>query len=76
MRFRFSACLLIAVAVPVLAGVAAAEPRRVVSLAPSITETVFALGMGDRLVGVSTYCDYPEQARDDSGVRFHLTRAA
>jgi iron complex transport system substrate-binding protein len=37
----------------------AAEVARIVSLAPSITETVFALGMGDRLVGVSIYCDYP-----------------
>ena len=34
-------------------------PLRVVSLAPSITETVFALGLGDRVVGVSAHCDYP-----------------
>ena len=32
---------------------------RIVSLAPSITETVFVLGDGDRLVGVTDYCDYP-----------------
>jgi iron complex transport system substrate-binding protein len=38
-------------------------PRRIVSLAPSLTETVFALGLGDRLVGVSVYCDYPPEAR-------------
>jgi cobalamin transport system substrate-binding protein len=38
-------------------------PRRIVSLAPSITETVFALGFGTRLVGVTTYCDYPSEAR-------------
>jgi iron complex transport system substrate-binding protein len=41
----------------------AAIPRRVVSLAPSITETLFALGFGERLVGVTNYCDYPPQAR-------------
>ncbi len=34
-------------------------PRRLVSLVPSITETLFALGIGDRVVGVSTSCDFP-----------------
>ncbi len=38
-------------------------PQRVVSLAPSVTETLFALGFGDRVVGVTTYCDYPPEAR-------------
>jgi iron complex transport system substrate-binding protein len=41
----------------------AAAPKRVVSLAPSVTETIFALGFGDRLVGVTTFCDYPAEAR-------------
>jgi iron complex transport system substrate-binding protein len=36
-----------------------AQPRRIVSTAPSITETLFALGLGDRVVGVSDYCHYP-----------------
>ena len=36
---------------------------RVISLAPSVTETIFALGAEDRLVAVSTFCDYPEAAR-------------
>lgn len=35
---------------------------RVVSLAPSLTELVFAAGAGDRLVGVSAYSDFPAQA--------------
>ena len=38
-------------------------PQRVVSLAPSVTETLFALGFGDRVVGVTTYCDYPPEAQ-------------
>ena len=37
--------------------------QRIVSLAPSVTETLFALGFGDRVVGVTTYCDYPAEAR-------------
>ena len=40
-----------------------AEPQRIVSLVPSMTETLFALGLGDRVVGVTTYCDYPEEAK-------------
>jgi iron complex transport system substrate-binding protein len=39
------------------------HPQRIVSLAPSLTETVFAVGAGERLVGDTTYCDYPEAAR-------------
>lgn len=38
---------------------AAAAPSRVVSLAPSLTETVFALGAGDRIVGVTDYDAFP-----------------
>jgi iron complex transport system substrate-binding protein len=43
-------------------GVRADAPQRIVSLAPSITEILFAVGAGDRVVGVSTYCDYPPEA--------------
>jgi iron complex transport system substrate-binding protein len=42
---------------------AASPPQRIVSTAPSITEMLFALGAGDRVVGVTTYCRYPEEAR-------------
>ncbi len=39
------------------------HPKRIVSLAPSVTEILFALGAGDRVVGVTDYCDYPAEAR-------------
>lgn len=39
-----------------------AAPRRIVSLSPAITEMLFALGAGDRVVGVTEYCDYPPEA--------------
>jgi iron complex transport system substrate-binding protein len=39
-----------------------ASAMRIVSLAPSVTETLFALGAGGEVVGVSTYCDYPPEA--------------
>src|SRR3989304_9614576 len=38
-------------------------PERIISLAPSITETLFYLGLGDRVAGVTDFCDYPEEAR-------------
>ena len=38
-----------------------AEPRRIVSLLPSHTQTLFALGLGDRVVGVDDYSDDPAE---------------
>ncbi len=40
----------------------AATPRRIVSLAPSVTELLFALEAGDRVVGVTSFCDFPPEA--------------
>ena len=37
-------------------------PQRIISLAPSNTEILFALGLGDRVVGVTDFCDYPPEA--------------
>ncbi|GAE89361.1 ABC transporter substrate-binding protein [Acetivibrio straminisolvens] len=40
------------------------EPERVVSVAPSITEIIFALGQQGKLVGRTDYCDYPEEVQN------------
>ncbi|MBC3765187.1 cobalamin-binding protein [Neptunicella marina] len=39
------------------------EPQRIISLSPHLTELTFALNSGDKLVAVSDYSDYPEQAK-------------
>ena len=43
-------------------------PTRIVSLAPSLTETLYALGVQDRLVGDTDFCDYPPDAQKKTKV--------
>ena len=43
-------------------------PKRIVSLTPSNTEILFALGLGDQVVGVTTYCDYPEEVKQKAKI--------
>ena len=45
-----------------------AAPRRIISLVPSITEIVFALGGEERLVGRTDFCDFPDAARSKPSV--------
>ena len=47
---------------------AASVPRRVVSLAPSITEMLYAIGAGSQVVGISAYCNYPAGIRQAKAV--------
>lgn len=73
----FAAVMLAAIAatVPLIGAPRAlgAAPMRIVSLAPSITETLFALGAGPEVVGVSQYCDYPPEVRTLPRVGSFLT---
>jgi len=47
--------------------------QRIVSLAPSNTEILFALGLGDKVVGVTDYCDYPPEALNKTKVGEYAT---
>src|ERR1700748_1601434 len=40
-----------------------APPQRIISTAPSITELLYALGLGDNVVGVTRFCRYPPEAQ-------------
>ena len=72
--YRLAAAAALCVYALALAPAAHAAARmRIVSLAPSITETLFALGAGPDVVGVSEYCDYPPQVRDLPRVGSFLT---
>ena len=46
-----------------LPGATGAPPGRIVSLTPALTEILFAVGAGDRVVGVTRFCNYPPEAR-------------
>ena len=39
------------------------NPQRIISLAPNLTEMLFALGLGARVIGVTSYCDFPPEAK-------------
>ena len=43
-------------------------PDRIVSIAPSFTEILYALGLGNQIVGTTNYCDYPEAAKQTEKV--------
>lgn len=62
---KYSSMLAVAVVVFFLSvSFAQAAPERIVSLVPSITENLFALGVGDKVVGVTTWCNYPLEAAE------------
>ncbi|MBN1374978.1 MAG: cobalamin-binding protein [Dehalococcoidia bacterium] len=48
-------------------------PERIVSLAPSNTEILFALSLDDKIIGVTDYCDYPEAAKTKTRVAGYST---
>jgi len=59
-----AAALVAALVLGAQAAAAIAAPLRIVSLAPNLTELLFAAGAGAQVVGVSEYSDWPPEARD------------
>jgi iron complex transport system substrate-binding protein len=48
-------------------------PRRIISLAPNITEILFGLGLDEEIVGVSTHCNFPERAKSKVQVGSYIS---
>ena len=55
--------LLIACSLTALAAEQVTVPQRIISLSPATTEILFSLGLGDRIVGVTSFCDHPPEAK-------------
>ena len=55
-----------------LATLAIHAQQRIVSTAPAITETLFAIGAGDRVVGVSDFCHYPIEVKTRTKIGSYL----
>lgn len=48
----------------------AKAPSRIISLAPSVTEMLFAIGAGTQVVGVTQFCDFPAEAKQKTKVGY------
>jgi len=51
-----------------VSAVHAEPPNRIISLAPNLTEILFSIGLEDRIIGVTNFCDYPEEAKKKTKV--------
>ncbi len=68
MKGFLQCCSTLILACSVMTAVLAEAPQRIISGMPSVTEMLFALDLGDRIVGVTSQCDYPPEARDKERV--------
>jgi len=55
--------LLLLLTCSAMASEPASSPKRIISLSPATTEILFGLGLGDRIVGVTSFCDHPPEAK-------------
>jgi iron complex transport system substrate-binding protein len=62
-RLFFRHIILILILLAPISMASARTPDRIISLAPNITEILFALDMGNKIVGVTSFCDYPDDAK-------------
>ncbi len=63
-KYIFILFVAVAAACPGLSGAeTTVPPKRIISLAPNVTEILFALGLEKNIVGVTSFCDYPEEVK-------------
>lgn len=76
MKVRMQIFLAMVILLVAATPVSAKEPfTRIVSLGPSITEMLFALGVGDQIVGVTKFCTTPEAAKEKQVVGGHIDKS-
>jgi iron complex transport system substrate-binding protein len=63
LRILFCFIFLFTHAIPLHTAVHAEPPKRIISLSPATTEILFALGLGNNIVGVTSFCDHPAIAK-------------
>jgi cobalamin transport system substrate-binding protein len=63
LRMRRTVSIIIFLLIACAASISDAAPERIVSLKPNITEIVYALGLGNKLVGRTKYCDWPTSVK-------------
>jgi iron complex transport system substrate-binding protein len=62
----------VAIAALLFATTLPAAPQRIISTAPSVTEMLYALGVGDRVVGVTSFCHFPPEVRKKPQIGTYL----
>ena len=63
LKVLFCCIFLFAYSISLNTAVYAEPPQRIISLSPSTTEILFALGLGNYLAGVTLFCDHPAMAK-------------
>ena len=67
-KLVFSISVILGLSCPAFAAVPGTSPQRIISLSPATTEILFALGAGEQVVGVTSFCDHPAAAKEKTKI--------